>query len=53
MVSCLPEHPQLYRMGRVKGTREMIVRPNYIVVYTEDPHSVTVQRVLHSAQKWP
>lgn len=52
-VSRLPEHPQMYRMGRVKGTREMVVRPNYIVVYTEQASSVTVQRVLHAAQKWP
>lgn len=25
----LPDNPQLYRVGRVDGTREMIVRPNY------------------------
>jgi len=23
-----PEHPQMYRIGRVEGTREMVVRPN-------------------------
>ena len=31
-VSRLPEHSQLYRVGRVDGTREMVVRRNYIVV---------------------
>ena len=35
--SLLPERPQMYRAGRVDGTREMIVRPNYIVVYAESP----------------
>lgn len=49
----LPEHPRLYRPGRVEGTREMIVRANYIVVYTEDPLTVRILRVLHAAQQWP
>lgn len=24
--------PKLYKAGRVKGTREMVVRPNYVMV---------------------
>lgn len=49
----LPEHPQLYRAGRVAGTREMVVRANYIVVYAHDRRAVTILRVLHAAQQWP
>lgn len=49
----LPEHPRLYREGRVSGTREMIVRLNYVVVYTEDERAVTILRVLHAARQWP
>jgi toxin ParE1/3/4 len=49
----LPDNPQLYRVGRVDGTREMVVRPNYIVVYAEKPEIVTILRVLHAAQQWP
>jgi addiction module RelE/StbE family toxin len=49
----LLEHPKLYRPGRVDGTREMVVRPNYVVVYTEDPGTVSILRVLHAAQQWP
>ena len=52
-VSRLPEHPGLYRAGRVGGTREMVVRRNYIVVYTEDAQAVTILRVLHAARQWP
>jgi plasmid stabilization system protein ParE len=37
----------------VNGTRELVVRPNYIVVYAENPAVVTVLRVLHAAQMWP
>ncbi|WP_024588943.1 type II toxin-antitoxin system RelE/ParE family toxin [Aliihoeflea sp. 2WW] len=49
----LPDYPKLYRSGRVVGTREMVVRSNYIVVYTEDDRAVTILRVLHAAQQWP
>ena len=52
-ISRLPDHSQLYRVGRVDGTREMVVRQNYIVVYTEDARAVTVLRVLHAARQWP
>ncbi len=43
----------MYRVGRAEGTREMVVRPNYIVVYAENPDAITILRVLHAAQLWP
>ena len=49
----LPEHPKLYRTGRIAGTREMVVRANYVLVYKEDTRAVTILRVLHAAQQWP
>lgn len=49
----LIEHPRLYREGRVSGTREMVVRLNYVVVYAEDERRVAILRVLHAAQQWP
>lgn len=52
-VGRLPEHPQAYRVGRVNGTREMVVRPNYLVVYRETPDLVSILRILHAAQMWP
>lgn len=52
-VARLPAHPQMYRAGRVDGTREMVVRPNYIVVYAETPATVAILRVLHAAKQWP
>ena len=51
--SRLPEHPRMYRAGRVDGTREMVVRPNYVVIYAEDADTVTILRVLHAARQWP
>ena len=29
----LPDHPYIYRSGRIPGTREAVVHPNYILVY--------------------
>ena len=52
-VSELAQFPQMYKAGRVAGTREMVVRQNFIVVYAEDVETVSVLRVLHAAQQWP
>ena len=52
-VAQLPAHPKRCRPGRVEGTRELVVRPTYIVIYAETAAVVTVLRVLHAAQQWP
>ena len=45
--------PKLYKAGRVKGTREIVLRPNYVMVYRVTGDVVEVLRVLHAAQQWP
>lgn len=47
------KQPALYRPGRVAGTREIVVRPNYVVVYSVAGDLVEILRVLHAAQRWP
>ena len=49
----LREHPELYRAGRKRGTREMVVHPHYIVIYRVRTEAVEVLRVKHTAQRWP
>ena len=49
----LPKHPKLYKPGRVKGTREIVVRPNYVMVYRIAGDVISILRVLHAAQQWP
>jgi len=52
-VALLQGNPKLYKVGRVKGTRELVVHPSYVVVYAETVTTVTVLRVLHTARRWP
>lgn len=49
----LPEHPYLFRPGRVFGTREIVAQPNYIVVYRVELECVKVLRVVHARQEYP
>jgi toxin ParE1/3/4 len=44
--------PELFRSGRVPGTREIVVHPNFIVIYRVTDH-VEVVNVLHARQRYP
>jgi toxin ParE1/3/4 len=50
--SALPEHPYLYRLGRVLNTREIIVHPNYLVIYRLTDR-IEILSVLHARQHYP
>jgi len=48
----LPDHPKLYKPSlRVKGLREIVVTPNYIVLYRETPELVEIVNVVHTRQQ--
>jgi len=49
----LRTRPKMYREGRMRGTREMVVHRNYNVFYRVSEHTVTIQRVKHARQQWP
>ncbi|MBA1293565.1 type II toxin-antitoxin system RelE/ParE family toxin [Pseudomonas lurida] len=51
-VLALSRRPHLYRPGRVIGTREMVVHPNYLVVY-KVTDNIRVISVLHDRQRYP
>lgn len=53
--SVLPaaEHPYMFRLGRVEGTREIVAHPNYIVVYRVLEDRIRVIAVMHARRRYP
>jgi len=49
----LTDHPYMYRQGRVDGTREAVVHPNYIVIYRVMENAVEIVSVVHARQQYP
>ena len=49
----LAVQPGIGRPGRVEGTREAVIHPNYIMVYREKEGAVEILAVRHAAQRWP
>ncbi|MBI6560855.1 addiction module antitoxin [Pseudomonas syringae] len=52
-VEALPLHPYIHRPGRVPGTREAVVHPNYLVVYRVGTERISILDVLHARQEYP
>lgn len=46
-----PNFPR--KIGRIKGTFELVAHPNYIVILEENAKTVTVLLVVHARQQWP
>lgn len=53
ITSQLPDHPYLYRRGRIAGTREIVVQQNYIIVYRIGPTAIRIVTVTHARQRFP
>ena len=49
----LAEHPYMYRTGRKVGTREMVVHPNYLVVYRVALAMIDIVSVIHARREYP
>lgn len=47
------EHPYLFRIGRAPGTREIIVHPNYMIVYRLLAASIEIVNVIHTRRQYP
>lgn len=48
----LSSMPYGFKQGRLSGTREMVVHPNYLVVYRV-LEQVEILNVLHTRQEYP
>jgi addiction module RelE/StbE family toxin len=52
--SSLDTFPNRGRIGRVEGTRELVLAPlPYILVYRVLSDAVEISRALHGSQRWP
>ena len=49
----LCDHPYMYRPGRVDGTREAVVHPNYIMIYRVTAEAVEIVSLVHARQQYP
>lgn len=49
----LINHPSTGRLGRIAGTRELVVHQHYLLIYDVVGHLVRVLNVVHAARQWP
>lgn len=53
-INRLTAQPEMGRIGRVNGTRELVIsRTPFIAVYRIAGDRIEILRFLHGAQKWP
>ena len=53
-VNRLVNHPKMGRVGRLSGTRELVIsKTPYVVPYRAQGETIELLRVLHSRQQWP
>lgn len=51
-IETLRRHPEIGRVGRRTGTRELILAP-YILIYRVADPVVEILNIFHSARLWP
>ena len=50
----LGTHPNIGRLGRIVGTRELVVSGTpYVIAYRVEADNVVILRPLHGMQRWP
>ena len=53
-IGILATHPEAGRVGRVPGTRELVIAGTpFIAAYRVTTKVVTILRLLHGARRWP
>lgn len=52
-IAQLETHVMLGRPGRLAGTRELVLHPNYVLIYDIADETVRLLRIIHAARQWP
>ncbi len=53
LASRLADFPYLGKIGRVAGSRELVIHEHYILVYDIIEECVVILALLHTSQQWP
>jgi addiction module RelE/StbE family toxin len=46
-------HPEMFRIGRIAGTWEIVAHPNYLVIYEIHDAVIEVMDVVHARREYP
>lgn len=46
-------YPELGRVGRVVGTRELVVHKHYVLVYVQRTNFIGIAALLHTSRQYP
>lgn len=49
----LADHPKMGKVGRVAGSRELILHEHYCLVYEIDGDRIWILSLVHTARQWP
>jgi toxin ParE1/3/4 len=49
----LTKFPEIGRLGRVSGTRELLAHRHYFLIYRIRGNTVQILRLLHTSRQWP
>ncbi len=53
-VARLSDQPHSGRLGRLVGTRELVIAGTpYLIAYRVEANAVVILRLMHGAQRWP
>jgi toxin ParE1/3/4 len=50
-VAQIAVHPKIGKTGRVAGTREFVVHPNYVLIYDIIDKNIRILRLLHTSRQ--
>ena len=51
-IAALIRNPQMGRLGRVAGSRELVIAP-YVIAYRSRKSMIEILAIIHGSRRWP